>query len=79
MTAEDAAKITKAWTAEATKIIFDGEVFAAHQICTIERAKGQELKDMCERENIEIKDAPRIEQFLTTPRLSPVKPNPPRA
>ena len=69
MTAEDAANIAKAWNAQAINIIFDGEVFATHQICSIERAKGQELKDICGRLGIETKDAPRIEQFLSPNKL----------
>lgn len=69
MSAEQASGIVKAWMSEATKIIFDGSAYAAHQICSVERIRGSELKDMCLREGIEIKDAPRLEQFLSDKKL----------
>lgn len=65
MTAEQAAQIFKTWVTNAPRILFDGSIYASHQICSIERIRGPELKDLCVREGLELKDAPRIEQFLS--------------
>ena len=61
LTAEGAAMIAKTWDNGAARIIVDGEIYATHQICSIERIKGQELKDLCDKFGIDIKSAPRID------------------
>jgi len=62
ITAEQAAKIYLGLEKETPRVLIDDEVFMSHQISSIERIKGQELKDLCERFNIE--KAPLLKDFL---------------
>lgn len=62
--AEQAANIYKGLQGGVSIIAIDGDVFLAHQITSIERIKGQESKDLCEKHNVE--KPPRIEDFLSS-------------
>lgn len=64
VTAEQAAAIYRGLESNAPRMLLDGDIFMAHQITSIERIKGQESKDLCERYNVA--KAPTIDTFLST-------------
>jgi len=62
ITAEQAANIYKGLLGNTPIMAIDGDVFLAHQITSIEKLRGQEAKDLCEKFNIE--KLPCLEDFL---------------
>lgn len=64
ITAEQAANIYSGLGSGAQRVLIDDEVFFAHQIASIERIKGQELKDLCARFSVLATEVPRLTQFL---------------
>ena len=69
LTAEVAANITRAWQGGAQIIEIGGNYIATHQICSISKVGKQAESDLCQIAGIELKDAPRIEQFLSPKKL----------
>lgn len=69
ITAEQAAGFYRATKTATSSILINGEVFMGHQVCSIEKIKGQELKDLCEIAGIEKKDVPKIEDYLQNNKL----------
>lgn len=69
MTAEVAAKVYQAWDNSVGRVAVSGSIYATHQICSIEKIKGQELKDLCSQYLVDTKDAPSIENFLSNKKL----------
>lgn len=69
ITAEQAANIYNGLEQNTPRILINGEVFMSHQITSIERIKGQELKDLCSLNKINCGDAPRIENYLSNKKL----------
>lgn len=67
MTAEIAAKIVVLWKRDAARIVVDDEIFATHQICSIEKIKGQELKDL--KDKFSFASTPVISDFLSDKKL----------
>jgi hypothetical protein len=63
LTAEEAALIAQQWQ-KGGLIMFDGAVYASHQICSIVRVDKQTEKDMCEIEGVNYLDVPTIEKLL---------------
>ncbi len=68
LTAQDAATLTQAWMLGKSVIVFNGNAFAAHQICSIRPVSKQEENDMCQIEGFDPKNPPRIETFLSNNR-----------
>jgi len=69
VTAEEAAKIAKDWLGGVAVVMIKGGLKATHQIVAIDPVSSEELKDLCLRDGIETKDAPRLENFLQSKKL----------
>lgn len=69
LTAEEAARLTMAWMEGAKVLVIHGGAYAAHQIASIAPVDKQVERDLCAIAGIELKDAPRIEQFLSPKKL----------
>jgi len=69
ITAEQAAGFYRATSMSVPNVLINGEVFMTHQICSIEKIRGIELKDLCDKKGIKIEDVPKIEDFLSNKKL----------
>jgi len=69
ITAQEAAVIASEWEKGKQIIRIGKELVASHQICSIAPTDRKIEKDLCEVAGIELKDAPRIEQFLSNKKL----------
>jgi hypothetical protein len=65
LTAEQAASVYTGLEAGVQRILINGDVFVSHQITSIERICGQELADLCDKEGVKVKDAPKLDRFLS--------------
>lgn len=67
LTAEEATKLAKEWQKGSGLVLIHGNMYATHQICSINRVAPQEEKDLCMIAGIAYANIPTIEKLLKSP------------